>query len=320
MDAIDLTFNSTQLVKIIDNCWDSILIVDRNSKIVYTNNSFLMLIGYPKDKVLGSPFDLFLHSKSQNEFEKLLEKIQSSDVQSFLKVVCTSKDGHDIAFHIGMLKIKDSELVVLNMKHIHEPSLVSSDKAKVSANQNADMKKDLKKDGDILDKTFGWLNGANKAIESMFHTTSKEKQPTSKSKTTKKYIPSSFLTFPKEIDEMNRDTLREYVKNDIDTFESIGYKDFTKDQLIAAKEWHTWQVSIMLQLYKMGDSIFIPEKENIFPESIKELTKNSLERVIQNMISNYKNRANPNAKKEILSKDAKWSAMEVGCLLYFLLE
>lgn len=320
MDSIDLTLNSTQLVKIIDSCWDSILIVDKSSKIVYANNSFLMLIGYPKDKVLGSPFELFLHNKSQDEFEKLVEKIENTDVQSFIKVICNTKDGHDIVLHIGMLKIKDSDLVVLNMKHIHDPSLLSDNSAKVSAKgTNSIDKKEIKKDSDILDKTFGWLNGANKAIESMFHNSPKEKT-VPKTKATKKYIPSSFLTFPKEIDDMSRDDLRKHVKNDIDTFESIGYVNLTKDQLIAAKEWHSWQVSIMLQMYKMGETIFIAEKENIFPESIKELSKNSLERVIQNMISNYKNRANANAKKEILSKDAKWSAMEVGCLLYFILE
>lgn len=320
MEAIDLTLNSTQLAKIIDNSWDSILIVDRNSKITYSNNSFLMLIGYPKDKVVGSPFDLFLHNKSQDEFEKLLKKIQSSEVQSFIKVVCKTKDGHEILLHVGMLKIVDSELVALNLKHIHDPVLVTNESVKSTINQESNLqKKDTKKDSDILDKTFGWLNGANKAIETMFHSTSNKEKP--KTKPIKKHLPSSPpLDFPKEVDEMSRDSLRKAVKNDIHTFFSVGYSSFTKDQLIAAREWHTWQVSMMLQLYKMGDKIFVSEKENIFPEAIKELNKNSLEKVIHSMILNYKKRANVNAKKEILAKDAKWSAMEVGCLLYFLLE
>lgn len=318
MENIDLKLNSTQLLKIIDNSWDNILILDKSSKVEYINNSFLMLLGYPKEKVLGSPFELFLDSKSQDEFEKLLSKVDSSEVQSFIKVKAKSKDGHDLFLHVAMFKIFESDLVALNAKTISEPVLASTKKVSTTPNTQA---KNAKKDEDILDKTFGWLNGANKAFGSMFGSDKeKPKSKPSAGKATKKHTPSPSLLLPLVVDEMSRDDLREDVKGDIETFQSLGYVEYPKEDLIAAKEWHSWQVSKMLKLYKMGDRIFIPEKDSIFPEAIKELTRHTLEQVIQNMITNFKTRANVHAKKEILSKDAKWSAMEVGCLLYFLLE
>ncbi len=316
MEDIRLNLSSEQLLKIIDNCWDSILVLEKNSKIVYTNNSFLMLVGYAKEKVIGTPFELFLESRYQEAFEQTLQKIESSDMQSFIKVICMSKDKHEVGLHIALQQIAGTELVMLNIKQTHELTIKENNEIKTSDNKYPSKSK--KEDDGVLGKTFGWLDEANKAIDSIFHHDEKPKKKEKKAQ--KKVLSSKYDWLPKGIDELKRDDLREYVKNDIDTYRSIDYSKYTPELLVAAKEWHTWQVCIMLKLYKMGDKIFISDKEEIFPDEIKELSKHNLEQVIQSIIKNLKIRANMNAKKEVLKKDAKWSAFEVSCLIYFILE
>lgn len=318
MDIEGLGLTATQLIKVIDNCWDGILIIDKHSKVQYVNKSFLLLIGYSKDKMIGAPFDLFLHSKSQELFEKLLAKVESTDVQSFIKVLCKSKDDRDIPLEVGMIHMEESDFIILNIKEVHDPILANVEtpvKENTSIPQeNGTSSKTQKKNNPFL----SWINDANKTIETMFSTP--EKATKEKTTTLGKKHSISSLGLPMEIENMTRDQLRKSVRDDINTFHSVNYTALSKDELIAAKEWHTWQVCIMLKLYKMGDKLFISNKEEIFPVAIKELSKNGLEQVIRTMILNLKKRANLNAKKSFLQKDAKWSAMEVGCLLYFILE
>lgn len=328
MNDLNLELSSKQLFKIIDNCWDSILIIDKSSRVVYANNSFLMLIGYTRDKVIGAPFELFLKNKYQEPFEKLLTKIQSATVQSFINVICTTKDNHEIGLHIGLELLGKDELVVLNIKQTQEPQLRKHaeelNTTKIEALKRSAELESKKDENNLLGKTLGWLDGANKAIDSIFHQEEKKKAKVkskgSASRAKRSGLDTSLAWLPKGIDGLNADELKVQARDEVDTFTSIEYTSKTQEELIAAKEWHTWQVAILLKFYKIGGKLFIPEKDKYFPDCIKELSKHAQEQVINNMIKNVKKRANIAAKKEILEKDAKWSAFEVACLVYFILE
>jgi PAS domain S-box-containing protein len=327
MNDFAFELSSKQLFKIIDNCWDSILIIDRSSRVLYANSAFLMLIGYSRDKVVGAPFELFLKNKYQEAFEKILNNIQSATVQSFINVICTSKDNHEIGLHIGMQLLGKDDLVVLNIKQTQEPQLKEHAEelsaSKMEALERSVKTEAKKEENNFFGKTMGWLGEANKAIDSMFHQEDKKKVKTkSKSPASrlKRSSDSSHAWLPKGVDVLNLEQLKELVRDEVDTFTSIEYSIKTQEELIAAKEWHTWQVSLMLKFYYSGGKLFIPDKEKYFPQFIKDLSKNAQEQVIKNMIKNVKKRANIGAKKEVLEKDAKWSAFEVACLIYFILE
>ncbi len=314
-ELIGLNLDIEELYKIIDNCWDAIAIVDKSSKIVYVNNSFLMILGYPKEKILGTPFELFLLNKFQAPFEDTLKKVDSNTLQLFTKVVCKVKDGHEKSLHIGFTKVLEGELIVLHIKETHEMFVRSNENIK-SEERVVDMRKDStkKKDSGL----FSWLDDANKALDSMLG--GGKKQGGTKPAGGNKYVSKNSFALPEEIEHMPKDDIRESIKDDIDTFHSLGYATMSQEELVAAKEWHTWQVSIMLEMFKMNEKVLVADKAEIFPKFIREKSPHAQAQIIKGMVENYKHRASIRAKKEVLLKDAKWSAYEVGNLLYFLTE
>merc|ERR1712065_95299 len=78
----------------------------------------------------------------------------------------------------------------------------------------------------------------------------------------------SRINFPTVMSSITIKQMRESIENDVKTMRSLGYNNKHDDDLVAAKEWHTYQVSMMLKFYYMGEDIRIPDPEKYFPKQI----------------------------------------------------
>jgi len=124
------------------------------------------------------------------------------------------------------------------------------------------------------------------------------------------------LSLPMQISIMDQELVRDIVKGHLRTFKKLDYHQ--SDDRINKKEWHSWQISIMLKFYKYDMDLFVPNPKEIFPEYIISLSRSALQHNINNILATYKNRVNILMSKDRLCRDVIWSGLDVAYLLYFL--
>lgn len=124
------------------------------------------------------------------------------------------------------------------------------------------------------------------------------------------------LTLPLEIESLSNNQVRDISRKILRIFESLDYK---KDSVEYAKfSWHSWQVSILMSLYKREMELFIPNKGDVFRDDIVEQSESSLKSLMLKLISKYKKEVKIQLNKEVLSKNRIWSGEEVAIILCFL--
>ena len=124
------------------------------------------------------------------------------------------------------------------------------------------------------------------------------------------------LTLPMEVESLSNNQIRDISRKILRIFESLEYK---RNALEYAKtSWHSWQVSILMSLYKREMELFIPNKSEIFKDDVIEQSESSLKQLMSQLILKYKKDVKTQLNKEILSKNRIWSGEEVAIILYFL--
>lgn len=124
------------------------------------------------------------------------------------------------------------------------------------------------------------------------------------------------LTLPIEIENLSNNQVRDISRKILRIFESLEYK---KNAVEYAKfSWHSWQVSILMSLYKREIELFIPNKSDVFRDDIVEQSESSLKELMSKLVSKYKKEVKIQLNKEILSKNRIWSGEEVAIILCFL--
>lgn len=126
-----------------------------------------------------------------------------------------------------------------------------------------------------------------------------------------------FLKFPKAIEEMDGFTISSIVRKVYDVYVKFDYHNATEDKL-EEKEWHTWQVSMLLKLYKNNQEFYIQDQEKVFHKSILDLKLKSLESLAQSLVVKYNASVNISKTKDELCKEFIWTTREVSVLFYYL--
>ncbi|XPV67703.1 MAG: hypothetical protein ACNI25_10290 [Halarcobacter sp.] len=131
-------------------------------------------------------------------------------------------------------------------------------------------------------------------------------------------MPSSIgLWLPKNIEDISKYNLRGIVKKVYDAYTVFDYKNMSLNSL-DKKEWHTWQVSLVLMLFKYDEEFFIPNQEEVFHDFLLKADKNSIKSLMNGILRKYKTNVDINASKDFLSKEYIWSNREISIIFYFL--
>ena len=127
------------------------------------------------------------------------------------------------------------------------------------------------------------------------------------------------LIVPKKIEEMNSYSLFQSCKIITDSYIALNYMNKPASSLDKI-EWHSWQVSILIQFSKV-DKDFIPHYDiTLFNKMILSLSSEVIEREMQKIFRKYVNHVNIEKNRDELSKEIIWTAREVSLILYSILK
>ena len=126
-----------------------------------------------------------------------------------------------------------------------------------------------------------------------------------------------FLQLPVEIEKMTEFLISSIVRKIYDVYVKFDYKKANDDQL-DEKEWHTWQVSMLLKLYKFNQEFYIPHPKEIFPKSILEMDLKTLEDYANSLVIKYDNNVDITKSKDLLCLDVIWTTRDVSIMFYYM--
>lgn len=113
------------------------------------------------------------------------------------------------------------------------------------------------------------------------------------------------------------DSLRDLIKSEVDTFESLGYMNKSYDEL-KIEEFHSYEVGIILR-YLKDDNVYKNEKVDlILPIDVAKLSYKQLHLKVFEIVHRYDDLVNKKASLKELKEDLKWSPLEVAYLLRYL--
>lgn len=111
--------NNQELQEIINNSWDGIGIIDKNTKFIYINNAFMPMLGFSKDEIIKKDFISFMEEAYIDKFKKLLkfeEKVKKYKAE--IDIACIRKDKMKIYLKITISTMLNKNLFVINAKDI----------------------------------------------------------------------------------------------------------------------------------------------------------------------------------------------------------
>lgn len=124
------------------------------------------------------------------------------------------------------------------------------------------------------------------------------------------------ISFPKNIEQMNADTLFKACTAIYDSYKSLDYINKLPSSLDKI-EWHTWQISILLNFLKSKNKLIIRNSnDKIFHNIILNSNETSKDQDIQRILRKYLENVNITKNRDTLSKDIIWTARDVSIILY----
>jgi len=132
------------------------------------------------------------------------------------------------------------------------------------------------------------------------------------SNNSKKKIDLKDISFPKNIESMDINTLSRAFKSIFDSYKSLDYANKPPNSLDKI-EWHTWQVSILL-IYLKNKNKFIVANNKIFHNLILALKEQQIDEEIQRILKKYFENANIENDRDKLSRDIIWTARDVSII------
>lgn len=131
-------------------------------------------------------------------------------------------------------------------------------------------------------------------------------------------MPKTFnLFFPSKIESISNRELHDIARKIFDPFKYIDYKNMSLIEL-DKKEWHSWQISILLLIYKRGEEFFIANQEEQFHSLLLNSSENDMKSLMTMIIKKYNNYIDLNKSKDELCKDYIWSNKDASIIFYFL--
>lgn len=125
------------------------------------------------------------------------------------------------------------------------------------------------------------------------------------------------LFLPPNIEKLSKTELISIVRKIYDTYKVFDYKSMDINEL-DKKEWHTWQISFLLMLFKKEEEFFIPNQEGIFHSVLLKSSENDMKSLMRSIIKKYENYVNIDTTKDALCKEHIWTNKDVSIMFYFL--
>ncbi|MGD9553846.1 MAG: PAS domain S-box protein [Arcobacteraceae bacterium] len=110
--------NNNELREIVNNSWDGIGIIDKQSKFIYVNTAFSPILGYPKEELLQFTFESLILEEYKEDFRQLLEKNIENRYSSEVHVVCQRKDKQKVYLQITISLMLNKQFFVVSAKDI----------------------------------------------------------------------------------------------------------------------------------------------------------------------------------------------------------
>ncbi len=107
-----------ELKEIINNSWDGIGIIDKQTKFVYVNDAFSPMLGFKKEELKTNPFLNYVKKEYKGDFLKLLKDNIQNSYNTDMNLVCMRKDKKPIYLKITISLMRNKKYFVLNAKDI----------------------------------------------------------------------------------------------------------------------------------------------------------------------------------------------------------
>ena len=122
--------------------------------------------------------------------------------------------------------------------------------------------------------------------------------------------------FPRSMEKLSHDDLYNATHAIFRVFKSVDYKNY--DHRNFEKDWHSWQMGLLLMLYKRDEEFFIPKPETVFREDVLELDIVYLKKRVHDILVRYRDEVNIKSDRNHLSEDKRWSGQDISIIFYFL--
>lgn len=131
-------------------------------------------------------------------------------------------------------------------------------------------------------------------------------------------LPSSIgLFLPPTIEKIGIHESHDISRKVFDLYKYFDYKNMSLDDL-DKKEWHSWQISLILGLFKHNEEFFIPNQNDMFHPFLLNATDNDVKSFMNSILKKYKGYVDIDFTKDKLSKDYIWSNRDISIIFYFL--
>lgn len=125
------------------------------------------------------------------------------------------------------------------------------------------------------------------------------------------------LSLPEPIEKLTKNQVHDISKKVYETYRILDYKSMDMFAL-DKKEWHTWQVSILLKMFKQNEEFFISNPQDVFHDFLLSANDNDMKSLMRSIIKKYENYVNIHHTKDTLSREYIWSNKDVSTIFYFL--
>ncbi len=125
------------------------------------------------------------------------------------------------------------------------------------------------------------------------------------------------LFLPPNIEKLSKTELINIVRKVYDAYKIFDYKTMDINAL-DKKEWHSWQISFLLMMFKRNEEFFIPNKEDIFHPFLLNASENDMKNFMRSIIKKYENYVKIEETKDTLCKKHIWTNRDVSIMFYFL--
>ena len=134
-----------------------------------------------------------------------------------------------------------------------------------------------------------------------------------------KVIEIKNLDLPKGIEQLDGNILFGACKSIADSLKALGYANKSPNEM-DKKEWHSWQLSILLCCVKNGSKFIFPDLNKVFHKTIMDLSEDKKKEERERIYVKYFDKVDISRNRDVLSKDVIWTAREVSILLYEILK
>ncbi|RXK11621.1 hypothetical protein CP965_12685 [Halarcobacter mediterraneus] len=125
------------------------------------------------------------------------------------------------------------------------------------------------------------------------------------------------ISVPSNIEKMSKREVLNITKKVFDSYKIFDYKKMNTFEL-DKKEWHSWQISFLLMLYKHEEEFFIPNQNEVFHFFLLNSSDNDIKSLVRGIFKKYENYVDITESKDFLCKNYIWSNKDISILFYFL--